>query len=106
MGMLEMLAKVVGAEELLRLVALSKFVHLIKMLCSNIPLWWIGKLFAAIAAEISATRRLGGMESGLSACKNSTAPAMAAKMEGVLVSLGFVFVLEAVRAVGTGVLLL
>ena len=50
--MFQMLAKVVGAKEFLRLVALTKLVSRVKMLGANVPLWWIGELITAVATHI------------------------------------------------------
>jgi hypothetical protein len=104
--MLQMLPKMVGAEELLRLVALSEFVYVVQVLGADIPLWWIGELLATVATEIGASRRLRGVESGLYACENRATPTMPTQMEGILVSFGFILVLEAIRTIRTRVLFL
>jgi hypothetical protein len=48
-----MLAEVIGTEELLCLVALAEFVCLQDMVASMVPVRWVGKLVAAVAADIS-----------------------------------------------------
>ena len=50
--MFQMLAEVVGTEEFLALVALSKLVHVIEMLRSCIPIGRVWELFTAVAAHI------------------------------------------------------
>ena len=50
-----MLAEVVGPKELLRLITLCKLVDMTQMLCSLLPMWWVGKFLPAISAYISAT---------------------------------------------------
>lgn len=58
MRVLQMLTKVISAEELLRLVALSKFVDVVEMFRADIPLRWVRKLFAAVATQVRTTRGL------------------------------------------------
>jgi len=59
MTVLEMLAEVVGAEELLGIVALAEFVHCGQMLEPTVPIGLreIGKFLAAITARV--VRRSG-----------------------------------------------
>ena len=57
MTVFQMLAKVVCSIELFGLVAFSKLVDVVQMLGSNVPLWWIGEFFAAIATNIGTSRR-------------------------------------------------
>jgi len=47
-----MLAEVIGTEEFLRLVALSELVCLQDMITSVVPVRWIGKLVATVAADV------------------------------------------------------
>jgi hypothetical protein len=56
MTVLEVLSKVIRAEELLGLVALAKFMHLAEMFGSSLPICRSGELFTAIATDISSCR--------------------------------------------------
>lgn len=102
--MLEVLTEVVGAEELFPL-ALPEFVCMIEVLGAGVPLRWVGIFFAAVAAHIS-IHGPRSVKCGLDFCQNGARPVVAAEMERVLVSFGFVQILEAIRAIGTAVLLL
>lgn len=44
------------------------------------------------------------MKGGFGPGKSGAGPGVAAEVEGILMAFGFVFVLEAVRAVGAGIL--
>lgn len=108
MAMLEMLAEVVSAIELLRVIALAKLVHSRQVLEATVPVWprKIWELFTAVPAGIvGGTRagltgwRGGAVEGGLETWQCGAGPGMASQMEGVLVSFCFVFVFEAVVAV-------
>lgn len=63
MRMLQMLAEVVGAEELLGIVALAKLVHGRQVLEAPVPVWsWeVGEFFAAVPACI-VCRAVAGLE--------------------------------------------
>jgi hypothetical protein len=50
--MLQVLSEVVCAEELLGLVAFTKFMHMIQMLGSGFPIWRVGEFFTAISANV------------------------------------------------------
>lgn len=52
MTMLQVLSKVVGSEKLLGQIALAKFVLVIDMFCTNIPLRGVRKLFSTKSADI------------------------------------------------------
>ena len=52
MAVLEMLSEVVCSEELLGMVTLSEFVHMVEMVCSNFPLRRVRKFFAAVSASV------------------------------------------------------
>jgi hypothetical protein len=104
MRVLQVLTEVVRAEELFRLVALAEFVDVVKVLRADVPLCWIGELVATVAADVGIAAG-GGMKCGFGVSEGRTAPTMAAKVERVLVSFCFVFVLKAVGAVGASVLL-
>jgi len=67
MAVLEVLTKVVSTVELLRLVALAKFVDMIKVLGSKIPLRRIGELFTAVPAVVCAAGVRRGVESSFRA---------------------------------------
>lgn len=101
-----MLAEMVGAEELLRLVALSKLMDVIQVLRADVPLGWIRELLATVAARVHTIAIERSMERSFYARKSGTAPRMTPQMQGVLVSFSFILVLEAVRTVCAGVLLL
>lgn len=49
---LEMLAEVISAEELLRLVTLAEFVDLVQVFGADVPLRWVGELLAAVTARV------------------------------------------------------
>jgi hypothetical protein len=107
MAMLQMLSKVIGAEKLLGLIALSKFVHVIQMLAAGVPIGRQWEFFTAISANIGHARMSWrGVESGLDACKRSARPRMTSQVERVLVSLGLVLIFEAIGTELAGVLLL
>lgn len=55
----QMLSEMVGTEELLRVVTLSKLVHSSEMFESSVPVWLgeVGELFTAITARV--VRRAG-----------------------------------------------
>ena len=57
MTVFQVLAEVIRSIELLRLIALPKLVNVVQMLSSDVPLRWVGKLFATIAANVSVGRR-------------------------------------------------
>lgn len=114
MTMLKVLAKVIRAIELLRVIALAELVHGRQVLEASVPVWprEIRELFAAVPARIvGGTRaglagwRGGAVEGGLEAWECGAGPGVAAEVEGVLVTLCFVFVFEAVVAVLAGILL-
>ena len=101
---LEVLAEMIRAEKLLRLVALAEFVHVVQVLGAKVPLRRVGELVAAVAADVGAVDA-GLVEGCLGAGEGSAGPGVLSEVEGVLVALGFVFVFEAVGAVGACVLL-
>lgn len=114
MAVFQVLAEMVGAEELLCVVALAELVHAGQVLEAAVPvrLREVGELLAAVPACVMG--RAGvclcgggarGVEGGLVAWEGGAGPGVAAEVEGVLVSFGFVLVLEAVVAELAGVLL-
>ena len=103
--MLEVLAEVVGAEELLRLVTLSKLVYMVEVFGAVLPARRISKLLTAVATNVSAAAGHGRVECCFWAGERSARPRMTSQMEGVLVAFCFVLVFEAVGAISTTVLL-
>ena len=119
MAVLEMLAEMVGAVELLARVAFAKFVRILEMDDALLqvlvrdetavlvpgrpcPL----KLLAAIPAAVGLARVGRALvESSLVARQRRAGPAVPADVERVLVALGFVLVLEPIAAEGAFVLL-
>lgn len=67
MAVLEVLAEVVGAEELFGLVALAEFVDNIEMLRASFPAGRIGELFTTVAADIRTVAGHGLVEGGFRA---------------------------------------
>lgn len=105
MAVLEMLVEVIGAEKLLRLVALTKFVYVVEVLRAELPSRGVGKFFATVAADVCTVAGHGRVEGCLWAGERSTRPGMTSQVEGVLVTLRFVLVFEAVGTVSTAILL-
>lgn len=105
MAMLQMLAEVIGTEELLCLVTLSKLVHMVKMFRAKLPARRIRKFLAAVATDVSAVAGHGRVECCFWAGERSAGPRMTSQVEGVLVALCFVLVFEAVGTISTTVLL-
>lgn len=105
MAVLQMLAEMIGAEEFLCLVTLSKLVHMVKMFRAELPARRVGKLLAAVATDVSAVAGHGRVECCFWAGERSAGPRMTSQMKGVLVALCFVLVLEAVGTISTTVLL-
>jgi hypothetical protein len=52
MAVFEMLAEVIGTEEFLRFVTLTKFVYVVEVFRAKLPARRIGKLFSTVAANI------------------------------------------------------
>lgn len=50
--MLQMLSEVICAEKLLSLVAFAKLMHMIKVLCSGVPIRRVGILFTAESTHV------------------------------------------------------
>ena len=70
MAMLKVLSEMVGTEELLGLVAFTKFMHVVQMLGSCFPVRRVGKLVTTVPANVcgsGASRRR--MESCMNASK-------------------------------------
>lgn len=105
MAVLQVLSEMVSPEELLRLVALAKFVHMVEMLGPQIPLWWVGEFLATVSTHIMSAASRRGVKGGLDTSKSSTRPTVTSQVQGVLMSLGFILVFEPVRTVSTCVLL-
>ena len=107
MGVLKMLAEVVGAEELFRLIALAEFMLLTQMLGSDVPVWRIREFLAAVSAHIVSRRvDVRRVECGRNPTKCCARPRMLPQMQRILMTLGFVFIFESVWTVSTLVLLL
>jgi hypothetical protein len=69
--MLKMLPEVIRAEELLRVVALAELVDRSEMLRSSTQISRIGKLLAAVAANVEETGfRRRSVEGGFDACQS------------------------------------
>lgn len=100
----QVLAEVIGAEELLCLVALPELVHMVKVFCAKLPARRVSKLLATVATDVSAVTSHGRVECCLWAGKCSAGPRMTSQMKGVLVALCFVLVFEAVGTISTTVL--
>lgn len=101
-----MLSEMVRAEELLGLIAFAKFVCVVQMFCSSIPIRGVGKFFTAKSTQVGRgwTGRIR-VECSLNASKRSTRPRVSPQMQRILVTLGLIFVLESIRAVLADVLL-
>ena len=52
MAMFQMLAKVIGSKEFLRLVAFTEFVSRVQMLGADVPLRRVGELITTVATHI------------------------------------------------------
>lgn len=101
----QMLAEVIGAEELLCLVTLPKLVHMVKMFGAELPARGVRELLATIATHVSAVASHRRVECCFWAGERSAGPRMTSQMKGVLVAFCFVLVLEAVGTISTTVLL-
>lgn len=82
MAVLQVLSKMVGTEELLGLVALAEFVHVIQVLGPGVPIRWIRELLTAISTNVGCSR-MGWrcMVGGMYACQRSARPRMETKMK-------------------------
>lgn len=72
MRVLQVLAEVVCTKELLRLVTLAELVHVVQMIGTHVPLWWIGELLTAIPARVHCAIRHRRMERSLGTCESCT----------------------------------
>lgn len=119
--MLQMLAEMVGTKEFLGLVAFAELMYTIEMrtTCFPIRCWLIGKLLPTVAASIECCERggwgwrlrrgrtvVGGWYiSGRVECaietvvEGGTRPGVFPEVKRILVTLGFVFILEPIGAV-------
>lgn len=119
MAVLQMLPEMVRPVELLRRIALPELVDVLEMPDALIPILlrrvsWrpavlclpaAHELLPAIPARIRLARPVGALvERAVVAGQGGTGPAVAADMEGVLVPLGLVLVLEAISAKATLIL--
>jgi len=59
MAMLEMLTEVIRSEKLLCLIAFAVLVYNIKMISSDIPVWWVGELVATESTNVGCATRMG-----------------------------------------------
>ena len=60
----QVLAEVIGAEELLGLVALAEFVDVVEMFGSCLPAWRVGEFLTTVTADVRTIAGHGRMESG------------------------------------------
>lgn len=105
MAMLQVLAKVIGTEELLCLVALAEFVDMVEMFRAKLPARRISKLLPTVATDVSTVASHGRVECCFWTGKRSAGPRVTSQVKGVLVAFCFVLVFEAVGTVSTTVLL-
>ena len=103
---LQMLSKMICTEKLLGLIAFAKFVRVVQMLCSSVPVRRIEKLLATESAQVGCgwTGRIR-VERSLNASERSTRPRMSPQMQRILMALRLIFVLEPIRAILANVLL-
>jgi hypothetical protein len=109
MTVLEMLPKVVGSEELLVLVALAELVHIAQVFGARLPVRRVvGKQRTAVATHVrpgmDALGRCMRMKNLWLWRKSCAWPWESAEVQRVLVTFGFVLVLESVRTVGALIL--
>lgn len=81
MAVLEVLTEVIGAEELLGLVAFAKFVNMIEMLSASFPARWVGELFTAVATNVRAVASHGGVKGGFWPGERGAGPGMTTQMK-------------------------
>jgi hypothetical protein len=104
-AVLQVLAEVIRAEELLCLVALTELVYMVEMFRAKLPARRVGKFFTTVAADVSTVASHGRVECCFWAGERSARPRVASQMEGVLVAFCFILVFEAVGTISTTVLL-
>lgn len=119
--MLQMLAEMVGTKELFGLVAFTKLVYTVEMCTTYFPIrsWLVGKLCATVTASIECCQGSGrrrGLRLGRTvvggwyisrrieraietAVEGGARPGVFPEVKRILVTLGFVFVLEPIGAV-------
>jgi len=105
--MFQMLAEVVGAEELLSLITLAEPMNLNHVFGALLPLRRIfSEFFTTVTAGVcTAGMCYGKMETGSWTIEGSARPRVAPQMERVLVAFDFVLGSEVIRTVSTDVLL-
>lgn len=108
MTVFQVLAEVICAVELFGLIALAEFVDLGQMLGPGFPVCGVGEFLTTVAANVC--RRgmpVGGVERcwDASDLEGRAGPRVSTEMQRVLVPLGLVLVLEAIRTVLALVLL-
>lgn len=128
MTVLKVLAKVICTKELLRLVTFTKFVLISEVCSTRIPvrLGFIWKLIAAVATDVEGCNLIGSRwgrlrgrsivgwcnSGGRIECivvitfESGTRPVLLPKVNGILVTLCFILVLESISAEVTRVLFL
>ena len=74
MAVLQMLAKVIGSEELFCLVAFAELVGMVQMLRADVPLWRVRELVAAIATHIHGATGQRPMIGGFNTSQDGTRP--------------------------------
>ena len=119
--MFQMLTEMVGTKEFLRLVAFTKLVYTVEVRTPCFPIWgWlVGKLCTTVTACIERCERGGGgrglrlgraivgrwyvvgsVERAIkTVVQDGTGPGVFPQMKRILMTLGLVFVLEAIGAV-------
>ena len=60
----QVLAEVIGAEELLRLVAFAEFVDVVEMFGACLPSWRVGEFLTTVTADVRTVAGHRRMESG------------------------------------------
>jgi len=107
-AVLEVLTEVICPEEFLGLVTLSELMNMVQMAGTSLPVWGVvWEFLPTVPAGIVGSRvgrRL--MKRGLGPGQGGARPRVTTKVQGVLMPLRLILVLEAVRAVLTLVLLL
>jgi len=102
----QVLPEVIGTVEFFGLIALAELVNLAQMLGPGVPVCGVDEFLSTVAAHVG---RCGmgcrSMEGGLNSGQGCARPRVPSEVQRVLVSLGLVLVLEAIRTVLALVLL-
>ena len=119
--MLQMLAEVIGTKEFLGLVAFTKFMYTVEMRTTCFPIrsWLVGELCTTVSASIECCERggwwrwlrlgstvirgwyiTGRIEGAIeTAIESGARPGVFTEVQGILMTLGFVFILEPIGAI-------